>query len=62
LVCIHFRNGCKSVQQLIDYEKNKGMQWITVKCDDGGSFFSQLTSNLATRTHNAGLYIESPWK
>src|SRR5882757_8615722 len=49
--------GATNLQGLIDYEQNKGMQWITVKCGDGGSIFTQFTSDLVTRTHNAGMKI-----
>lgn len=49
--------GASNLQGLIDYEKNKGMQWLTVKCGDGGSIYSQFSSDLVTRTHNAGLKL-----
>lgn len=45
------------VQGVIDYEKSQGMQWITVKCGDGGSIWTQFNSDLITRAHNAGLKI-----
>src|SRR5262245_45122684 len=49
--------GASDVQGLIDYEKNKGMQWITVKCGDGGSIWTQFNTNLIIRCHNAGMKI-----
>lgn len=49
--------GVTTVQQVVDYEKNLGMQWITVKCGDGGSIYSQFSSDLITRAHAAGLKI-----
>ena len=38
-------------------KNHTGMQWITVKCGDGGSIWSQFTSDLVTRAHDAGLKI-----
>lgn len=49
--------GVADVQGVIDYEKNKGMQWITVKCGDGGSTWAQFNADLVTRAHTAGLKI-----
>lgn len=49
--------GVGSVQGLIDYEKNRGMKWITVKCGDGGNIWSQFNADLVTRAHAAGLKI-----
>ena len=49
--------GLSSVQELIDYEKARGMQWITVKCGDGGSAWTQFNTDLVTRAHNSGLKI-----
>ena len=49
--------GFSTVQQLIDYEKNKGMQWITVKCGNGASIWTQFDTNLIQRTHAAGMKI-----
>ncbi len=49
--------GVSSVQGIIDYEIARGMKWITVKCGDGGSFWTQFNSDLITRAHNAGLKI-----
>ena len=49
--------GVANVQGVIDYEKAKGVQWLTVKCGDGGSIYSQFNSDLITRCHNAGLKI-----
>jgi hypothetical protein len=51
--------GVSTVQGVIDYEKNKGMQWITVKAGDGNNFagWSQFNTDLVTRAHTAGLKI-----
>ena len=54
--------GAADVQGLIDYEKNKGMQWITVKCGDGSGIYPssgspQFTADLVNRAHAAGLKI-----
>ncbi len=49
--------GVGSVQGLIDYQKSRGMQWITVKCGDGGNIWSQFNTDLITRAHAAGLKI-----
>ncbi len=49
--------GVTNVQGLIDYEKNKGMQWITVKCGDGGSVWTQFDTNIVARAHAAGMKI-----
>ncbi len=49
--------GVSTVQDLVTYEKNKGMQWITVKCGDGGSVWTQFSSALVTDCHNAGLKV-----
>ncbi len=49
--------GVTTIQQVVDYEKNLGMQWITVKCGDGGSIYSQFSSDLITRAHADGLKI-----
>jgi hypothetical protein len=49
--------GVSSVQGVIDYEKNRGMKWITVKCGDGGNIWSQFNTDLITRARNAGLKI-----
>ncbi|HWN94586.1 MAG TPA: immunoglobulin domain-containing protein [Methylomirabilota bacterium] len=49
--------GLANVQQLIDYEKNRGMKWITVKCGDSGNIWSQFDTNLIMRAHAAGLKI-----
>jgi hypothetical protein len=49
--------GVSTVQDLVAYEKNKGMQWINVKCGDGGSVWSQFNSSLVTACHNAGLKV-----
>jgi hypothetical protein len=49
--------GVSSVQGVIDYEKNKGMDWIVVKCANTGTWMSQFTNDLITRAHNSGLQI-----
>jgi|GEM_PF-872065 len=54
--------GVADIQGVINYEKNKGMQWITVKCGDGGSIYPsaaapQFTADLVNRAHAAGLKI-----
>ena len=49
--------GVSSVQGIIDYEVTRGMKWITVKCGDGGSIWTQFNADLITRAHNAGLKI-----
>src|ERR1035438_295507 len=49
--------GVSTVQAVIDYEKGLGMQWITVKCGDGSSIWTQFSSDLITRAHAAGLKI-----
>ena len=46
-----------SPQGEIDYEKNKGMKWIVVKCAQTGTWMTQFNSDLVTRAHNAGLQI-----
>lgn len=51
------RLGVADVQSVINYETNIGMKWITVKCGDGGSIYSQFSSDLVTRAHTAGLKI-----
>jgi hypothetical protein len=51
------RLGVTNVQGIIDYETSLGMQWITVKCGDGNNIWTQFTSDLITRAHNAGLKI-----
>ena len=49
--------GVSTVQDLVAYEKNKGMQWITVKCGDGGSIWSQFSPSLVSACHNSGLKV-----
>lgn len=46
-----------NLQSLIDWEKARDMQWITVKCGDGGSIWTQFTADLVNRAHAAGLKI-----
>ena len=45
------------VQDVINYEKSEGMQWITVKCGDGTNIWTQFTSDVITRAHTAGMKI-----
>ena len=49
--------GFTTVQQVINYEQSLGMQWITVKCVDGGSVYSQFNSQLIMLAHAAGMKI-----
>ena len=49
--------GVSTVQGVIDYEKGMGVQWITVKCGDGASIWTQFNADLITRAHAAGLKI-----
>jgi hypothetical protein len=49
--------GVSTVQGLIDKEKAAGMDWITVKCGDGNSIWSQFNQDLVDRAHHAGLKI-----
>ena len=51
------RLGVSTVQAVIDYEKSMGFQWITVKCGNGGSIWTQFDADLITRAHAAGLKI-----
>lgn len=51
------RLGVSTVQAVIDYEKSMGFQWITVKCGNGGSIWTQFNTDLITRAHAAGLKI-----
>ena len=51
------RLGVATVQGVIDYEKSMGMKWITVKCGDSASIYTQFSSDLITRAHAAGLKI-----
>ena len=53
----HLGLAAGDVQGVIDYEKSLGMQWITVKCGDGGNIWSQFNTDLITRAHAAGLKI-----
>ncbi|HKI69748.1 MAG TPA: immunoglobulin domain-containing protein, partial [Verrucomicrobiae bacterium] len=50
-------SSVNDVQSLINWETNHGMQWITVKCGDGGTIWSQFNANLVATAHNAGLKI-----
>jgi hypothetical protein len=51
-----------NLQGLIDFEKAKGMQYLIVKCADGGQYgsgttWAQFNSDLITRCHKAGMKI-----
>ena len=53
--------GVSSVQAVVDFEKAHGMQFLIVKCSDGGqwgsSYWPQFNSDLITRCHAAGIKI-----
>lgn len=49
--------GVSTVQGLIDFLKARKLQWITVKCGDGGSIWSQFNTDLIQRARAAGLKI-----
>lgn len=49
--------GVSTPAAVLDYEKAKGMQWVTVKCGDGGSIWSQFDSSLVSHAHAIGLKI-----
>lgn len=49
--------GTSTVQGLMNYEKARGMSWITVKAGDGTNQWAQFDSNLVTAAHNAGLKV-----
>jgi hypothetical protein len=49
--------GVSTVQGLIDYLKARKLQWITVKCGDGGTIWNQFNTDLIQRAHAAGLKI-----
>jgi hypothetical protein len=44
-------------QAVLQYEANRGMQWITVKAGDGTNKWSQWNSNLVVQAHVLGLKI-----
>jgi len=46
-----------NVQSLMDWEKNHGMDWIAVKCGNGGIIWSQFDTSLVTLAHAVGLKI-----
>ncbi len=46
-----------NLQALIDFEKNKGMQFLIVKACDCDSTWGQFNSDLVTRCHRAGMRI-----
>ena len=53
--------GVSTVQGVIDFEKAEGMQFLIVKCADGGqygpAYWPQFNSDLITRCHAAGIKI-----
>src|SRR5271165_1114947 len=53
--------GVSTVQAVIDFEKAHGMQFLIVKCSDGGqwgsSYWPQFNTDLVTRCHAAGIKI-----
>lgn len=49
--------GASSLQDFIDYEKNKGMDFLVVKAGHGPVWWSQFNSDLVTRCHASGLKI-----
>ena len=51
------RLGVSTSQAVINYEVSMGMKWITVKCGDGTSVWSQFSSTLVQQAHAAGLKI-----
>ena len=58
----HLGLAAGNVQGVINYETNMHMQWITVKCGDGGNIYPsagspQFTADLVNRAHAAGLKI-----
>ena len=53
------RLGVSTTQGVINYEVSMGMQWITVKCADGGdtNSWAQFSPTLVNQAHAAGLKI-----
>ena len=60
--------GVSDMQGLVNYEKNRGVQWLAVKCGDGNygvqnnSYYdayyaNQFNSTLITLCHNAGIKV-----
>ncbi len=54
--------GVSTVQEVIDYEKNAGMQWITVKYADGNNSAGWIAANgfnatLVSLCHSAGIKL-----
>jgi hypothetical protein len=52
-------NGLSSIQELVDLETSKGVQWLAVKWADGNqqNWNNQFTQDLINRCHTAGLKI-----
>jgi hypothetical protein len=53
------RLGVSTTQDVLSYEAGMGMQWVAVKCADGGdtNTWSQFSPALVTQAHAAGLKI-----
>lgn len=49
--------GVATPQAVLQYEANKGMQWIAVKAGDGTNEWPQWNSNLVVQAHALGLKI-----
>ena len=45
------------VASLMNYERLQGMQFLIVKCGDGGTFWGQFDASLVSQAHSAGLKI-----
>jgi hypothetical protein len=46
-----------NLQALIDFEKNKGMQFLIIKACDCDSTWGQFNADLVTRCHQAGMKV-----
>ncbi len=46
-----------NLQSLMNFERVQGMQYLIVKCGDGGTIWNQFDSNLIYHAHVAGLKI-----
>lgn len=49
--------GVATPQAVIDYEADRGMQWVTVKAGDGVNEWSQWNAAVINEAHNKGLKI-----
>jgi len=52
--------GVSTPQAVIDYEADKGMQWVTVKAGDGVNKWSQWNSAIINEAHNKGMKPTTP--